>query len=126
VLLLLRASPTQPCNTQLYTGAPSLASHMRHLHLRSAMAPSYGQSPAEHQLGDPWLSIVLTLCHILHSISHWPVLLYFINTSCTCCCITQRPRTRGTPQHNSTAAALRRPTRPTCSAFTCRAPSPPS
>jgi hypothetical protein len=28
---------------------------------------------------DPWLSITLTLCHILHSVSHWPVLVYFIN-----------------------------------------------
>jgi hypothetical protein len=31
-------------------------------------------------VGDPWLSIMLTLCHILHSISHLPVLVYFINT----------------------------------------------
>jgi hypothetical protein len=30
-------------------------------------------------VGDPWLSIALTLCHILHSVSHWPVLVYFIN-----------------------------------------------
>jgi hypothetical protein len=30
-------------------------------------------------VGDPWLSITLTLCHILHSVSHWPVLVYFIN-----------------------------------------------
>jgi hypothetical protein len=29
-------------------------------------------------VGDPWLSIMLTLCHILHSVSHWPVLVYFI------------------------------------------------
>jgi hypothetical protein len=28
--------------------------------------------------GDPWLSIMLTLCHILHSVSHWPVLVYCI------------------------------------------------
>jgi hypothetical protein len=32
-------------------------------------------------VGDPWLSIMLTLCHILHSVSHWPVLVYFINTN---------------------------------------------
>jgi hypothetical protein len=31
-------------------------------------------------VGDPWLSITLTLCHILHSVSHWPVLVYFIYT----------------------------------------------
>jgi hypothetical protein len=30
-------------------------------------------------VGDPWLSITLTLCHILLSVSHWPVLVYFIN-----------------------------------------------
>jgi hypothetical protein len=27
-------------------------------------------------VGDPWLSITLNLCHILHSVSHWPVLVY--------------------------------------------------
>jgi hypothetical protein len=27
----------------------------------------------------PWLSIMLTLCHILHPVIHWPVLNYFIN-----------------------------------------------
>jgi hypothetical protein len=32
-------------------------------------------------VGDPWLSIMLMLCHILHSISQWPVLKYFINTN---------------------------------------------
>jgi hypothetical protein len=26
-----------------------------------------------------WLSIALTLCHILHSVSHWPVLVYYLN-----------------------------------------------
>jgi hypothetical protein len=31
-------------------------------------------------VGDPWLSITLTLCHILHSVSHWPVSVYFINS----------------------------------------------
>jgi hypothetical protein len=34
-------------------------------------------------VGDPWLSIMLTLCQILHSVSHWPVLVYLINTRCT-------------------------------------------
>jgi hypothetical protein len=34
---------------------------------------------SEGFVGDPWLSITLTLCHILHSVSHWPVLVYFIN-----------------------------------------------
>jgi hypothetical protein len=33
---------------------------------------------SEGFVGDPWLSITLTLCHILHSVSHWPVLVYFI------------------------------------------------
>jgi hypothetical protein len=28
-------------------------------------------------VGDPWLYITLTLCHILHSVSHWPVLVYY-------------------------------------------------
>jgi hypothetical protein len=30
-------------------------------------------------VGNPWLSIMLTLCHILHSVSHMPVLVYFLN-----------------------------------------------
>jgi hypothetical protein len=30
-------------------------------------------------VGDPWLYITLTLCHILHSVSHWPVLVYCFN-----------------------------------------------
>jgi hypothetical protein len=29
---------------------------------------------------DPWLSIMLTLCHILHSVSHWPVSEYLLNS----------------------------------------------
>jgi hypothetical protein len=29
-------------------------------------------------MGDPWLSILLTLCHILHFGSHWLVLDYLI------------------------------------------------
>jgi hypothetical protein len=38
-----------------------------------------------HSVGDdPWLSIMLTLCHILHSVSLWPVLEYFIS-----CCRNQ-------------------------------------
>jgi hypothetical protein len=32
-------------------------------------------------VGDPWLSITLTLCHILHSVSHWPVLVYYFNAA---------------------------------------------
>jgi hypothetical protein len=35
-------------------------------------------------MGDPWLSITLTLCHILHSVSHSPVLVYFINRCRSC------------------------------------------
>jgi hypothetical protein len=48
-------------------------------------------------VGDPWLSITLTLCHILHFVSHWPVLVYYFNCTlqvhcadtplhCSCCC----------------------------------------
>jgi hypothetical protein len=36
---------------------------------------------SEGFVGDPWLSITLTLCHILHSVSHWPVLVYLINVA---------------------------------------------
>jgi hypothetical protein len=36
---------------------------------------------SEGFVGDPWLSIMLTLCHILHSISHWPVLVYLSSHS---------------------------------------------
>jgi hypothetical protein len=35
---------------------------------------------SEGFVGDPWLSITLTLCHILHSVSHWPVLVYYFIT----------------------------------------------
>jgi hypothetical protein len=34
---------------------------------------------SEGFVGDPWLSILLTLCYTLHSVSHWPVFIYFIN-----------------------------------------------
>jgi hypothetical protein len=30
-------------------------------------------------VGDPWLFIILTLCHILHFVSHWLVLDLSIN-----------------------------------------------
>jgi hypothetical protein len=36
---------------------------------------------SEGFVGDPWLSITLTLCHILHSVSHWPVLVYYFKIS---------------------------------------------
>jgi hypothetical protein len=29
--------------------------------------------------GDSWHSIITTLCHILHSVSHWPIVVYFVN-----------------------------------------------
>jgi hypothetical protein len=29
--------------------------------------------------GDSWHSIITTSCHILHSVSHWPMLVYFVN-----------------------------------------------
>jgi hypothetical protein len=47
-----------------------------------AVPPTAGQlTPvSEGFVEDPWLSIMLTLCHILHSVSHWPVLVYFINS----------------------------------------------
>jgi hypothetical protein len=32
-------------------------------------------------VGDPWLYITLTLCHILHSVSHWPVLVYYFKAA---------------------------------------------
>jgi hypothetical protein len=42
------------------------------LHYRSPVSEGF--------VGDPWLSITLTLCHILHSVSHWPVLVYYFYT----------------------------------------------
>jgi hypothetical protein len=36
---------------------------------------------SEGFVGDPWLSITLSLCHILHSVSHWPVLVYYFNST---------------------------------------------
>jgi hypothetical protein len=47
----------------------------------AAVPPTAGQLVTSERgvCGDPWLSIMLTLCHILHSVSHWPVLGYFIN-----------------------------------------------
>jgi hypothetical protein len=47
---------------------------------------------SEGFVGDPWLSITLTLCHILHSVSHWPVLVYYFNTyteRCSAQCMAQ-------------------------------------
>jgi hypothetical protein len=35
---------------------------------------------SEGFVGDLRHSIMLTICHMLHSVSHWPVLLYFIIT----------------------------------------------
>jgi hypothetical protein len=32
-------------------------------------------------VGDPWLFFTLTFCHILHSVSHWPVLVYYFYTA---------------------------------------------
>jgi hypothetical protein len=50
----------------------------------AAVPPTAGQLVTSergvHSVGDPWLSIMLTLCHILYSVSHWPVLVYFIKT----------------------------------------------
>jgi hypothetical protein len=47
--------------------------------LVDSSSASYTRSPvSEGFVGDPWLSIMLTICHILHSVSHWPVLVYFI------------------------------------------------
>jgi hypothetical protein len=37
-------------------------------------------------VGDPWLSIMLTLCHILHSVNHRLVLVYFINKDISAAC----------------------------------------
>jgi hypothetical protein len=44
------------------------------------LQPDSWSPVSEGFVGDPWLSITLILCHILHSISHWPVLEYFIIT----------------------------------------------
>jgi hypothetical protein len=48
--------------------------------LTGAVPPTAGQLVTSERgvCGDPWLSITLNLCHILHSVSHWPVLVYFI------------------------------------------------
>jgi hypothetical protein len=43
------------------------------------LQPDSWSPVSEGFVGDPWLSITLTLCHILHSVSHWPVLVYFTN-----------------------------------------------
>jgi hypothetical protein len=45
------------------------------------LQPDSWSPVGEGFVGDPWLSITLTLCHILHSVSHWPVLVYFIKTT---------------------------------------------
>jgi hypothetical protein len=47
----------------------------------AAVSPTAGQLITSERgvCGGPLLSIMLTLCHILHSVSHWPVLCYFIN-----------------------------------------------
>jgi hypothetical protein len=46
---------------------------------RIILQPDSWSPVSEGFVGDPWLSITLTLCHILHSVSHWPVLVYLIN-----------------------------------------------
>jgi hypothetical protein len=48
-------------------------------HYISLLQPDSWSTVSEGFVGDPWLSITLTLCHILHSVSHWPVLVYFIS-----------------------------------------------
>jgi hypothetical protein len=45
----------------------------------SLLCSLHSMTVSEGFVGDPWLSILLTLCHILHSVSHWPVLVYFIS-----------------------------------------------
>jgi hypothetical protein len=39
---------------------------------------------SEGFVGDPWLFIMLTLCHILHFVSHWLVLSLSISTVSGC------------------------------------------
>jgi hypothetical protein len=46
----------------------------------SVLQPDSWSPVSEGFVGDPCLSIVLTLCHILHFVSNWPVLVYFINS----------------------------------------------
>jgi hypothetical protein len=58
---------------------------------------------SEGFVGDQWLSITLTLCHILHSISHWPVLVYyFTSTTGRCTPTNQHHR----PVYTHTRAGL--------------------
>jgi hypothetical protein len=69
---------TYTCNT----AAGLLLAHVGH--------HCYGVQPAvldgahtpspvsEGFVGDPWLSVVLTLGHILHYVSHWLAFVYFI------------------------------------------------
>jgi hypothetical protein len=46
----------------------------QHHHHQHSSSTSCTRSPvSEGFVGDPWLFIMLTLCHILHSVSHWPV-----------------------------------------------------
>jgi hypothetical protein len=47
----------------------------------AAVPPTAGQLVTSERgvCGGPLLSIMLTLCHILQSVSDWPVLVYFFN-----------------------------------------------
>jgi hypothetical protein len=56
--------------------------HRRSIACTTAAVPSTaGQLVTSERgvAGDPWLSYMLDLCHILHSVSHWPVLDFIVN-----------------------------------------------
>jgi hypothetical protein len=46
------------------------------------LQPDSWSPVSEGFVGDPWLFTTLTSCRILHFVSHWPVLVYFINICC--------------------------------------------